>query len=289
MKALGLLPLLLLLSPLAFGRDWRAPAFNQQSDLKAVLGILAETPYGRSLLQSAAMRDPQYLFRLKIGNSSLTESTLRRSFDLANGKEWFELYQEVTIAKQLSLADAVLDLAHELTHFAFRKPMNPYHLDFDEVTFIRHGVEGLGGELDAFLSECQVTLEMSHKDPTFPMHPLCSAYLSKDGQVNREQARQDYYRVGSKEFTPRLRSIIPEISSARAVFRSAQAGTAYPIALAKEFSETIRAACENNIKRLELIQVRVSAIQKERSRSPASLKTEEARIYAYQSRYCRSQ
>jgi hypothetical protein len=271
--------------------EWRAPAFGRKQDLKQVLGIVASTPSGQRLLEKVRIRDPDYLSRLKLGNGSLTESTLRRSFDLANGREWFELYQEVTLHKGLSLADAVLDLTHELTHFALRQPMNPYQLDFDEVAFIRHGIEGTGGELDAFLSECQVAKEMRQKDASFPGHPLCGAYQSAL-TTNREQARRDFYRVGQDDFSFRLRAVIPELKSQRVIFRSAQAGTAYPVALAKEFAETIRTACQNNMRRLELIQVRVSAMQKEGNRAPASapenLKSAAARISAYQSRYCRS-
>ena len=63
---------------------------------------------------------------------------------------------EIRLNRELSMADALLDLAHELTHFVQREIFNPYSLQFSALQFLEESIEGQGGEAQAYISECKV-------------------------------------------------------------------------------------------------------------------------------------
>lgn len=265
---------------------WQEEVLQKPTGLHQCLEYLAKTPTGKALLLSAAKRDPAFRAHLHVGEFSLTESSLERNFELPSGREWVSVKQEITLNRNLRLADAILDLAHELTHFSIREPLNPYEISFVKNEFIRHGIEGKGGELDAFLSECRVTDELKQQFSDFPDHPLCKRYPNE--AKRREEARRDFYRVGviqDKDWEE-LKQSLPELTHERVVFRSAQVGLSYPLALSREFDHTLSAACGNNERRLKIIQNQASAAERGQ-RGPASLNQEADRIKAYQKKLCR--
>lgn len=268
-----------------FAIDWNASVGSDPNALTKIFYIVQSSKTGRALIESAASRDPEFKKKIHIGKFSVTESTLQRSFDLRSGDESIELNQEIFLSKNLKLSDAVLDLAHELTHFSFRNPMNPYEGVFEINRFIRHGIEGKGGELNAFMSECQVNDELQAKDKNFPKHHLCERYRLGHQRFDAEAAGKDFYRVGVRAHELISKLEIKELNTKAPIFRSAQTGTSYPEALAAEFNETQRLACNNNAKRLRLIQSHAAGNDKA-NRVPASLQVEVQRIKVYQKKYC---
>jgi len=239
------------------------------------------------VLRSAEKKNPLFAEQIKLGEASFTESTFSRSYSLIDGKEQISLHHEVTLNRELILADAVVDLAHELVHFTEKGMLDPYLPGFELSQFIRNGIEGEGGELKALSVECKVAWSLEKKYKGFPQHNLCEKYRSAGNAFRREEARRDYYALGSwfGRAWPGLKEVIPELSSHATVFTSSYAGKPYPIALAEEFAMTRKAACVNNRRKYRLI-----AAQSASGRQPASssLWEEERRLKNYERLYCRT-
>lgn len=247
--------------------------------------LLRQVPEGKKVLEAAERRDPEVLQRIKLGKASFTESTFSRTYSLVDGKEQVRLRHEITLSTRLKLADAVVDLAHELLHFSEKGMLDPYRPGFELEQFVRNGIEGEGGELAALEVECQVAWALERKHPGFPRHRLCERYRKKGDRFARAAARRDYYSVGTwyRQTSDKLRSAIPELSEAGVVFTSSFAGKPYPVALAEEFVATLKTACVNNRRKYRLI-----AAQSEGDRAPASveLMRERMRLKAYDRLYC---
>ena len=192
---------------------------------------------------------------------------------------------DLTLNRALSLADAVVDLAHELVHYNEKGMLDPYKSGFEVSRFIRSGIEGEGGELAALEMECKIAWSFEEKFEGFPEHRLCVRYKRAGHRFAKEVARLDYYAVGAwmENLPPSLREKIPEISERASVFMSSYANKPYPVALAEEYWATRQLACKNNRKKFQLI-----AAQSATGRSIASLelKEEQRRLQDYEERYC---
>ncbi len=98
---------------------------------------------------------------VKVGDSSLTDTTLVRKFSPHSPEHViYESRSVVYISRHLAWDDALLDLAHELTHYVYRESFNPYAESFNAKDFIKGTIEGKGGEVQAFLTECRVLKEL---------------------------------------------------------------------------------------------------------------------------------
>ena len=264
---------------------------EEARELKRMLDLLASTMIGGALLEEAKSRDPGFLDRIKVGDHSITETVFSRSFSLHDGKETIERENYLTVSRNLSRRDAVLDLGHELTHFIFRAPASPYKLGGSLEDFIRDGIEGLGGELDAFVMECRISIELE-TTKRLPAHPICPRYRrAKSGAqaVDREAARMDFYRVGGFLAGLKAKALsIREISGSPVVFTSSYAKAPYPVALTAEFRDVRRAACENNSKKAALIAREASRrkLGREPSGSSDSLAKERARLKRFARENC---
>lgn len=261
--------------------DWTG-GWTSVAQLEALLrGI----PEGKKVLEAAERKDPGVLKRIKLGKASFTESTFSRTYSLLDGKEQVRLRHEITLSTRLRLADAVVDLAHELLHFSEKGMLDPYRPGFELEQFVRKGIEGEGGELAALEVECQVAWALGRKHSDFPRHRLCERYRKPGDKFARAAARRDYYSVGTwyQETSEKLRSAIGELSEEPVVFTSSFAGKPYPVALAEEFVATRNTACVNNRRKYRLI-----ASQSGEGRAPASveLMRERMRLKAYDRLYC---
>lgn len=255
------------------------------TSVRELIAVLETVPSGMRAVEQARARDPAFLQSIVPAGNSVTESTLSRSYSLEDGKENFELRNVVYLQKDMSLADAVVDLAHELTHYAHKEFQNPYEEGFERKSFVRAGIEGPGGELDAFAEECEVAWELSARYAGFPEHSLCRNYKDKDGRFKREEARKDYYAVGAWAKSDSARELgYPELSERAPVFRSSYTRSSYPEALSKEFFQTKESACSNNRRKFLLIQ----ASQQGKGRAPAALSALANRLKAYDASVCRN-
>ncbi len=284
MRLIGLFFILLFaMENASFAAEWG----SREWSLPELLELLRTTPTGKALLAKAQAKDQKFLTQIYKGRVSFTENTYSRSYSLLDGQEEIHVSETITIGDSLAKSDAVVDLAHELTHFAYKQFMSPYHLELTKTEFIHNGIEGRGGELDAFAVECRVAWELQKKYLNFPDHSLCKHYRVGELGFSRALAKQDYYAVGkivSKSDASLLQSF-PAYSQKLPVFTSSYAHLPYPLALAKEYEDTRRSACENNAKKYKLI-----ASQSTKGRAPSSLRLESEvlRLTAFRQNFCQN-
>lgn len=274
---------------------WLGPAATKaetEREIRQMLEILGTTKAGADLIQAAKSREPQFLRRLTVGPNSLTETVFSRSFSLEDGSESLEVENFLRLNRNLSRRDLVLDLGHELTHFVYRSPANPYGEHHSLRDFIREGIEGEGGELDAFRMECLVSWELE-KTRDLPVHEICARYRRAEngGELAfaRERARAEYYNVGRyyRSLAP-LKKYFPELNEGVVVFSSSLQKAPYPYALVKEYAFVRKVACENNQRKAKLIATQSARLKK--SRVPAAaienLSRERLRLEQYARTNC---
>jgi hypothetical protein len=139
-----------------YNRTWTKLAPFEKDSIKWLLMKLKTSETGRKLIglaKTKARREGKSLLELiEGGEGSMTDTTLVRRFspDEPNDVE-YRVESQVFVNRDLMAKDALLDLAHELTHFVFREPFNPYGNTFSLNAFISNTIEGKGGEVDAFL------------------------------------------------------------------------------------------------------------------------------------------
>lgn len=240
-----------------------------------LLDFVHDTRFGQKLVKTALAKNPTFREHIALGDNSVTETVFSRSYVLETGREELVVENYLKLNERLSRRDLVWDLAHELTHFVYRRPPNPYAHNGTLTEFIREGIEGKGGELDAFESECLVSWELERKWRA-PRHELCERYRKSEAkggsrrEFNRALARLDYYRVGPYEKQlARLRPHFPELSKAPVIFSSSLEKAPYPMALIREFSVVRKTACANNLRKQELIALQASRWKGDRSPSSA--------------------
>lgn len=254
---------------------WSDYSKNDELNVRYLVNLLKKSIAGKKLLISAqrkARREGKSLFEIiKVGNASLTDTTLTRRFKAHNPAEVeFESSSVVYVNKYLSQKDALLDLAHELTHYVHRKPFNPYVKNFTLRSFIRSTVEGPGGEVNAFLSECKVLKELLGVDEI--ENSICrSIYDDSKQMFSRALAIKHFYHVGEHfhDFHHKLKNHqleleFPEVVAKKALFISSAYGKPYPVAALEEYEQVMNKACANDSRRISLYRENAK-------RAPASL------------------
>ncbi len=251
-----------------------------EQSLAKLVSLLSKSSTGKIIISRAAEKarsQGQDLSDiLLVGNSSLTDTTLVRRFIPARPDEVsYESKSVVYLNQNLSVIDGLLDLAHEMTHFNERQPFNPYRVNFTLQEFIASTVEGKGGEVEAYLSECQVLKEL-YPDQ-IRQRSNCSNVMDDHGHLSKELGVAHFYRIGGHMQQMRLdlgryripSSEFPKLSEDTPIFISSAYGVPYPIAAVKEYVSIMGKACENDRKRLSLMEMR-------QARSPASVQEEES-------------
>lgn len=259
-----------------FDSNERWTSFSKMDDLnvKNLIQQLAKSTSGKDLLlQAKAKARKQGLTLLDVikpGGGSLTDTTLIRKFSPHSPEHIvYETRSVVYVNRNLNQYDALLDLAHELTHFVYRGDFNPYKEGFNLGGFIKNTIEGTGGEVQAFVKECQVLRELfpSKYNDRYNCGKIIDA---KTGKISYELAVKRFYQIGSFE-DPFKRLLIkegiladfPELNSKEVSFVSSAYGVPYPVAAYKEYKTVMDKVCANDKKRL-------AYMAKTGSRSPAS-------------------
>lgn len=278
------LSLLFSSSALAAGEPVWAGPWRGISELVAVLETV---PEGKRILDQAQAKNGGFLTQIHRGSASYTESTFVRTYSLLDGKERIELRHELTLSKELNLANAVVDLAHELVHYTDKGMLDPYRPGFALKEFVKNGIEGPGGELAALKEECLVAWSLERKYRNYPKHLLCSGYHEGVLGFDSAKAKRDYYALGGwyHRADAELKRVIPELSASRVQFNSSYAAKPYPVALAEEFRETKRAACANNRRKYRLIAAQATG----RGPASSSLESERSKLQQYDRNFCRGE
>lgn len=251
---------------------WMDYTSSPEMNLKRLVDLLSRAPAGDRLIKEArfkAARSGQTLNDvIKVGDSSLTDTTLIRKFN-PNSPEHviYESKSVVYLNRSLAWDDALLDLAHELTHYIYRESFNPYDDKFNAQDFIKGTIEGSGGEVQAFLTECKVLKELFSRQVQSRSH--CQKIEDENGQPSFNKAVSLFYHVGpyyepfhKKLASREMDSAFTELKDSKINFISSAYGVPYPVAALMEYDLVVNKVCENDKRRL-------AYMQQEGTRSPA--------------------
>ena len=245
---------------------WYKNNKSEEENFKRIITALRKSASGRNILDRAtekASQRGQTLYDILLsGEGSLTDTTLVRRFSASNPTEvMYETKSKVYLNRHLKTIDAMLDLAHELTHFTYREAFNPYDHRFKLKDFIKQTVEGRGGEVDAYMVECKVLSELYPGD--LENRSSCAKVLDKNtGMLSKIKGMHEFYKVGNhysnlkKDFKKFAlnESELPQVTSESAAFISSAWGLPYPVAAVKEYANIMDHVCRNDQNRLQLMQ-----------------------------------
>lgn len=273
---------------------WMDYTSSEEINLKRLLDLLVRSPAGDKLVKEArfkASRSGQLLNDvIKVGDSSLTDTTLVRKFN-PNSPEHviYETKSVVYLNRNLAWDDALLDLAHELTHYVYRESFNPYNDKFNAQDFIKGTIEGEGGEVQAFLTECRVLKELFSRQVQSRSH--CQKIEDENGQPSYPKAVTLFYHVGpyydsfhQKLVSRKMGDGFSELKGEKINFISSAYGVPYPVAALMEYDLVMNKVCENDRKRLAYMQQEGAPSG---SRSPASVSGEQEKFAASYSVRCK--
>ena len=253
-----------------FNEKWVSLYKTEEQSIQKLIEILEKSEMGAKILlaarRKALVRKSKLTDLIKGGNVSLTDTTLVRKFSPQNPEKLFiSTRAKIYIDRGLKVIDAIMDLAHELTHFALRSHFNPYKKSFALKSFIVEMIEGKGGEVEAYLVECRVYKELFPK--YFYTKSNClKIYNKRTGRFSRQKGVAKFYQIGGhfrgfrrevKNFNLRSKDF-PHLSSRPSYFISSSYGLPYPVAAVKEFLSILRKVCQNDLKRLQFFQNKIT-------------------------------
>ncbi len=276
-------------------KTWMDYSSSEETNLKKLLELLQRSSTGERLIKEASYKAAQSGLTLmdvvKVGDGSLTDTTLVRKFNPHSPEHViYESKSVVYLNRRLSWDDALLDLAHELTHFVYRESFNPYDDAFNAKDFIKGTIEGSGGEVQAFMTECRVLRELFSRNVQSRSH--CKNIEDDSNQLSFVKAVKLFYHIGSfydsfhAQLSKRdIASSFSDLKDEKINFISSAYGVPYPVAALMEYDLVVNKVCENDKKRLAYMQQgpKLSA-----QRSPASVSDSKEKFVASYSSRCSS-
>jgi hypothetical protein len=254
---------------------WYKKSRTDEENFKRLVDGLKKTPSGKKVIEKATEKAAQKGFTLydvvATGDGSLTDTTLIRRFSANDPSQvMYETKSKVYLNRHLRTLDALLDFAHELTHYTYREAFNPYDHHFALKDFIKGTVEGRGGEVDAYMVECKVLFELLPSSGSEKSN--CQKVFDKKlGVISKELGVQEFYKVGNhyNNFKKDIQKFslnekdLPQTSEGEALFISSAWGLPYPVAAVKEYTNIMDRVCKNDQNRLSLMENKLT-------RAPAS-------------------
>lgn len=267
-----------------FNEAWYKKDRSDEENFKRLVTGLEKVSTGKKVIQKATEKAAQQghtLFDIvAIGDGSLTDTTLIRRFSASNPSQvMYETRSKVYLNKHLKTLDALLDFAHELTHFTYREPFNPYDARFHLKDFIKSTVEGRGGEVDAYMVECKVLKELLPGEG-FSRSNCQKVWDQKTASVSKEMGVMEFYKVGHhfdglkkdlEKFAINEKEL-PQASNNEALFISSAWGLPYPVAAVKEYVNIMDRVCKND-------QNRISLMQNKLGRAPADANNQDTKDF----------
>lgn len=245
-------------------RGWMDYTSSEELNLRKLFELLARSPSGEKLIKEAkykaSLTGQTLLDVVKVGEGSLTDTTLVRKFSPHSPENVvYESRSIVYLNRHLRWDDALLDLAHELTHYIYRDSFNPYDESFNPKDFIKGTIEGSGGEVQAFMTECRVLKELFSRKVQSRSH--CLKIEDESGQLSFSRAVELFYHIGQyyesfqRQLTKReIVGAFSELKSDKINFISSAYGVPYPVAALMEYDLVVNKVCENDKKRLAYMQ-----------------------------------
>lgn len=255
-----------------WSKPWIKLGRNENESIVKLLKILKSSPTGLKVVTVAqaklSKQGKTFFDLLSSGDTSLTDTTLIRRFSPSTPMDVeYQTKSKITVSYYHNTFDALLDLAHELTHFNYRDGFNPYQANFNWKDFVKSTVEGKGGEVEAYMVECKIMREL--RPDHFSNGSRCLKITqSGTGKLSKLLAKRQFYRVGKhynrfksrlKDFRLNAKEIDFPISDGDSLFLSSAYGLPYPLAALEEYAVIMSTVCRNDLKRIDLIR-----------RSPAS-------------------
>lgn len=254
---------------------WYNSKKSDEENFKRIFRALAKSSKGKEILSKASLKAAETGHTLMdvvaVGDGSLTDTTLIRRFSASDPtKVMFETKSTVYLSRHLKTLDAILDFAHELTHFTYREAFNPYAGHFHLKDFIKSTVEGTGGEVDAFLAECEVLKQLKPGEG-FRQSNCQRIFNENTGVISKDLGIEEFYKVG-KHYEALKKDLdkfainetdLPKTSKSDAMFISSAYGLPYPVAAVKEYTNIMDRVCKNDQNRINLLQDKLQ-------RAPAS-------------------
>lgn len=250
-------------------KNWQEFSQDERLNVRNLLVYLKRSETGKKLIElakeKAAEQNQSILDIIKAGRGSLTDTTLVRRFTTGNPDDIeYEMKSVVYLNQGHNQYDALMDLAHELTHFVFREKFNPYTKNFTLAEFIQSTIEGTGGEAHAFMMECKVHYELF---PRKTARNNCNHIVDEStGKLSKDKTVRRFYQVGGyfDSFVGMLKkhgvkNLFPFVTQESASFVSSAYGIPYPVAAFEEYLTVLNKVCENDRKRLGYIQKRSPA------------------------------
>ncbi|MEI8346898.1 MAG: hypothetical protein WCG27_05495 [Pseudomonadota bacterium] len=267
-----------------YRQNWNHLGSNDYNSLQELFKILLRCDTGKKILtyaQKKASRSGKTLQDIiEVGEHSTTDTTLVRRFFPDHPEEVvYEERSQVTINRDLTISDAVLDLAHELTHFTFRTPFNPYQKNFSIKDLITNTIEGSGGEADAYVMECTVWKELFSNGDRAGNN--CHKIVDeRSGRFSKDKTIALFYRLGPylETFKDKIKNYklsekdFPFLGGQSTLFVSSLYNLPYPLAALEEYLIISKRACTNDRKRLQLMSNNIG-------RLPASLRPKKEQSY----------
>lgn len=282
---------------------WSNIKRDPTDNVKLLFTVLERTPTGKKIIlltkKWCQKHNLSALSLITAGEESLTDITIIRKITTAQRKlgldysadTYSKLYTytfnyKVYINKDLTLFEAVMDLSHELTHLLFRTPLNPYQKNFKLKEFITNTVEGRGGEVDAYLMECQIQEEMikqtgislasthNRSSSSAALFSFCkkltrenhSNYTAVNSNIftliNRALVTKEFYKLG-RYYRNFLQAVdqhnlsldnFPLLSEENGPFISSAYDLPYPLAAVKEFQNITAKVYANEQKKIKLLR-----------------------------------
>ncbi len=265
------------LAPSSMSQVWSRYSPSEERNVRHLLEMLSRGGTGRALIARAAAKARQSGELLndviRAGEGSLTDTTLIRKFHPERPEDVvFETRSKVYVNRHLAWREALLDLAHELTHYVHREPFNPYTVNFSLADFVTSTIEGKGGEVHAFVSECHVMRELFTQE--FVQDSNCGKITDAKGAFSVSRAVELFYHLGG--FYPQMKKIVdergiashfPHLKEEKTKFVSSAYGLPYPLAAVEEYRTVLSKVCENDRRRLGFMEKG----EKVPGRSPASV------------------
>ncbi len=233
-----------------------ARATDLDGGLDPAMNLLRRTHRGSQLLKKAE----QMNIPLAAGEVSRTDVTASR---MSGGKgDPFQFQVRVVISREKEPLFQAMDLAHELIH-ALGPKLNPFDPSLDPLTYVRRGIEGPGGEVEAIRSECAVGREFLDAgaeklqvkaDSLLLLKARClSAWKSKDEPLKWVK---NFYNLGHfhNDFISTVNTLSltseervrwrGQVGIRSPMFSSAVTHKPYPLALLEEYIQITRQVCE---------------------------------------------
>ncbi len=228
--------------------------------LEAIQLLERSTP-GAKLVQKAMqvwkVKDERsFAHTFEWGVNSKTDTVLTRYYNPVTHEETRERETKVYLRARQDLVDLTLDMAHELVHATSRPIFDPYDASLTPRKYVQAQIEGIGGEVDAVLMECQVAYEFWNKLGIATKR--CAQLLYPRTNKNsdelsglKQKIETEFYRVGRwyTELVHRMGNdvlLIPQLSNHLPRYLSSTGRAPYPIALLNEYEELTSIACKNS-------------------------------------------